>query len=144
MSVDPANSALLAAAVLNAAAAFLHLCVICKGPPWYRLFGAGERYARAAEQGLWWPHIHTAGIAGVLGLWSLYALSGAQLLPTLPALKPMLLLITAVYLFRGVVGLVFALRPPSLTRKFWFLSSLVCLCLGMVHAVGLWQIWERP
>jgi hypothetical protein len=42
-------------AVLSAVAALLHLGIIAGGPAWYRFFGAGERFARAAAQRKWYP-----------------------------------------------------------------------------------------
>jgi hypothetical protein len=137
------NLPLMIGAGLSAVAALLHLCIIAKGASWYRFFGAGERYARAAEQGLWWPHIHTLGIACVLGVWAAYALSGAGFIAPLPALRWVLGLLTTAYLLRGAVGLALALRPPYLTRSFWLWSSLICLGFGITHALGLWQVWER-
>ncbi len=71
------NPTLLLAAALNAIIGVLHLAVIAVGPRWYRLFGAGERMAVAAEKGRWYPALVTAAIACVLLAWSAYALSAA-------------------------------------------------------------------
>ena len=57
---------LIAAGMLNAAAAILHLAVILGGPDWYRFFGAGEGMARMAEQGMVRPVLITLGIAAIL------------------------------------------------------------------------------
>lgn len=137
------NRALVVAATLSALAAALHVAIIVKGAPWYRFFGAGEDMARAAEMGRRFPAVVTAAIAGVLALWSAYALSAAGALPPLPLLKPAIGAITLVYLLRGLV-LVPALampRGPSTTFFVW--SSIVCLVFAAAHGVGLRQVWSR-
>ena len=45
------RSWLIAAGVLNAGAALLHLACIIGGPAWYRFLGAGERMARLGATG---------------------------------------------------------------------------------------------
>ena len=76
MSPTP-NAWLLLAAALDAIAALLHVGCIVFGAAWYRFFGAGERMARLAEAGDWRPTVVTSGIAIVLSVWALYALSAA-------------------------------------------------------------------
>jgi len=73
MPATTINLPLAIGAVLSAVAALLHLGIIAGGPAWYRFFGAGERFARAAGQGRWYPTIVTACIAAMLGAWSAYA-----------------------------------------------------------------------
>ncbi len=68
---------LLAGGLLTGVAALLHVAIILGGPDWYRFFGAGEGMARLAARGSIYPTILTAGIAAILGVWMLYALSGA-------------------------------------------------------------------
>ncbi|UTY59341.1 hypothetical protein [Massilia sp. erpn] len=136
------NVALLTGAVLSAIAAALHLAIIVGGPAWYRFFGAGERLATMAEQGKLYPAVLTLGIAAVLSAWAAYALSGAGLLAPLPLLKAGLCLIAAVYLLRGlaIVPLLTVSRAKSTPFLVW--SSLICLGYGIVHAIGLQQIWN--
>lgn len=133
---------LIAGGVASGAAAVLHLLCIVGGPAWYRFFGAGERIAREAERHLPWPALVAACIAAVLALWAIYAFSGAGLIRPLPLLRVGLVVITAIYLVRGLV-LFFpgALRRPDLSPAFLFWSSLVVLAIGAVHAVGLIRAW---
>ncbi|MEO7157093.1 MAG: hypothetical protein ABI039_06005, partial [Vicinamibacterales bacterium] len=69
---------LLIGGVLTGAAALLHVAIILGGPAWYRFFGAGERMAQLASRGSAYPTLVTAAIAGVLGVWTLYAFSGVH------------------------------------------------------------------
>ncbi|CAA9321878.1 MAG: hypothetical protein AVDCRST_MAG89-1678, partial [uncultured Gemmatimonadetes bacterium] len=89
---------------LTGAAALLHVGIILGGPDWYRFFGAGEQMARLAARGSIYPTIVTAGIAVILGVWALYAFSGAGIIRRLPLLRLALALIAAVFLARGILG----------------------------------------
>ena len=143
---DTRNSFLLAASVLSALAALLHAGCIVFGATWYRFFGAGERMAQMASAGSWYPTVVTSVIVAVLGTWSLYALSGGGFMPRLPFLRVVLCLVTAVYLLRGVaVFVLVALSLGTLGRSisFWWWSSAVCFIIGVVHLVGLRQVWSR-
>lgn len=137
------NLALLVGAVLSAIAALLHVGIIVGGPAWYRFFGAGEKLARADAAGSIYPAIITAGIAAVLATWAAYALAGAGLIAPLPWLKLALVVITAVYLLRGlaIVPLLLFARPKATPFLRW--SSLICMIYGGVHLAGVAQVWDQ-
>jgi hypothetical protein len=139
-----ANPFLVAGAALSALAALSHLGCIYFGPSWYRFFGAGDRMAQLAASGHFAPALVTTGIAAVLALWSLYALSGAGLVPRLPFLRLVLCAITGIYLLRGMGGFVLAaLAPGERSVAFWCWSSLICLGIGVLHLVGTRQAWTQ-
>lgn len=135
------NMYLTAGAALSALAAALHIGCIFLGAPWYRFFGAGERMARLAERGSWYPTIVTSAIAVVLIAWSLYALSGAGVVIRLPLLRPALCIITGIYLLRGLAVVPLFLLAPEKTSAFWVWSSAICLAFGAVHLIGTSQVW---
>jgi hypothetical protein len=135
------NIPLAVGAALSAIAALLHLGIIAGGPAWYRYFGAGERFARAAAQGKAYPALVTLGIAAVLGAWSAYAFAGAGLIGALPMLKASLVGITVVYLVRGVGYAPLILARGGRITPFVVWSSLICLIYGLVHLLGLMQRW---
>ena len=137
------NCALLVGAVLSAIAALLHVACIVGGPAWYRFFGAGERMARAAERGSWYPALATLGVTAVLLAWAAYALSAAGALSPLPLLKAGIVAITAVYLLRGLVLVPVLAFKPSQATPFVVWSSLICLGYGIVHLVGVVQVWTK-
>jgi len=136
------NRFLIVGAVLSGVTAFIHVACIYFGAPWYRLLGAGEQMARMAEAGSWIPGIITAGIAVVLGIWALYALSGAGVIRRLPFLRIGLCIITGIYLLRGVAALPVALLQPKETTAFLLWSSAICFGFGVTHLVGLRQRWH--
>ncbi len=138
------NPSLTIAAALNAIAALLHVGCIVFGASWYRFFGAGERMAIMAEAGDWRPTLITSVIVVVLSIWALYALSGAGAIRTLPLLRIALCAITAVYLLRGVAGLAYAAFSASRAdAAFWWWSSAISFAFGIVHAIGVMQVWRR-
>lgn len=136
------NAWLVLGAALSAIAALLHVAIIVGGAPWYRFFGAGERFARAAERGEIWQHVATLGIAAVLALWAAVALSAAGVIDRLPLLGWALVIITAIYLLRGLVLLPALVFARGKVTPFLVWSSLICLGYGVVHAVGLSQVWS--
>jgi hypothetical protein len=137
------KSTLALAGAGSFAASLLHLACVAGGPDWYRFFGAGERMARMAARGHWYPTAVALGIAAILAAWALYAWSGAGLIRRLPLLRLGLCVITGVYLLRALAFV--ALQPffPGNSAAFWYWSSGVCLGLGLLHALGLRQAWSR-
>lgn len=135
------NVFLLVAGGLSACAALLHLACIYFGAPWYRMLGAGEQMARLAEQGSHQPALITSVIFVVLAIWSAYAFSAAGLFIKLPLLRLALILITFIYLARGIAGFFFISSPIGRSPEFWLWSSLICLVFGLVHLIGIKQTW---
>ena len=141
---------LLVGGGLTGIASLLHVAIIIGGPDWYRFFGAGERMAQLAARGSIYPTVVTAGIAVILGIWTLYALSGAQVIRRLPFLRLALVLIAAIYLTRGTLGIPVVLLAEDPYAKelrarmtFMFLSSAICVCLGLCYAIGATSVWRR-
>lgn len=128
--------ALMIGGSLSAIAALAHLACIALGPSAYRFMGAGERMARAVEAGKRKPALITLAIASILLLWALYAFSGAGIIPRLPLTKVALALISVVYLARAVALPLLKPAFPENSRMFWWVSSSICLVLGLLHAVG--------
>ena len=138
------NPWLLAGAAASALAAAAHLACIAIGPKAYLVMGAGPRMAELADAGHWYPPSITVAIAGMLLVWSAYALSGAGVIRPLPLRRTILVAITAVYLLRGFARPVLEPYFPGNSAAFWFWSSAICLAVGAVHAIGLVALSARP
>ena len=138
-----ANKPLLFGGLLSGFAALLHIAIIIGGPQWYRFFGAGEELASMAEKGLWYPAVLTFGIAVVLFLWALYAFSGAGLVRRFPLLKAGLVVISAVYLIRGLAFIPAYIVSPEIVDDFLIWSSLISLVYGFSYAIGTKQVWVK-
>jgi hypothetical protein len=137
------NPWLIVGGCLSLAAALLHLAVIGGGPDWYRFFGAGEEMARAAEQGRWMPHLLTIGIAAVLTVWGLYAFAGAGLIRRLPLMRTALVVISLIYLARGLLIIPIMMSVSLAEAPFDYWSSLIVLVYGICYAVGTWLAWPH-
>ena len=99
--------------------------------------------ARLAEQGSMQPTMITGAIVLVLTTWSLYAFSAAGIIARLPLLRIALVLITAIYLVRGIAGFFLINSPMGRTPEFWLWSSAICLSVGVFHLIGLKQQWAH-
>lgn len=140
--MQSANRWLVVGGWLSIIAALLHVACIFGGGDWYRFFGAGEELARADEAGSWMPAIITACIALMLSLWAAYAFSGAGLIRRLPFLRTALVIISAIYLLRGVV-IVPIMMEPAMRTSFNIWSSLIVLGYGCAYATGTWRHWKQ-
>ena len=137
----PPNIALIIGGLLSVAASLLHIACIIGGPGWYRFFGAGEAMATMAEQGSMTPTLLTLGIAAILAIWAAYAFSGAGLLPRLPLLRTGLVVISAIYLLRGLALIPALLINGANVMPFVLWSSLIVLVYGLAYAFGTWIAW---
>lgn len=142
------NNLLFIAACLSFLASLLHISCIFGGGDWYRFFGAGEGMAQLAEAGDLYPTIVTLVIASILAIWGLYALSGAGIIFKLPLLRTCLVLITTVYLLRGIAGLIlpFVTKAPAIHQNsitFWLVSSAICFIFGTYYFLGTKKLWTK-
>jgi len=137
------NAFLMLGGALSAIAALLHLGCIAFGAPWYRALGAGEQMAQMDLAGHWYPTVASLVITAILLTWSLYALSGAGVIPKLPLTRWALCAITGVYLVRGVAFMPLKAYFPGNSTTFWVVSSTICFAFGVVHLLGLRQVWSR-
>ncbi|MBT8136435.1 MAG: hypothetical protein KJO54_05385 [Gammaproteobacteria bacterium] len=135
--------ALLTGGTLSAIVAVMHLGCVVIGASCYRFLGAGEQMVALAESGHWYPPVITLAIAGVFIVWALYAFSAAGLIVRLPFARFVLALITSVYLIRGSAFQLLMAYFPGNSRAFWVGSSSIAFIIGLIHAVGLVQIWKR-
>ena len=140
---SPTKKLLVLGAALSGLAALMHLACLAVGAPLFRLLGAGEQMAQLYLAGHWYPTVVTLVIAGVLAVWSAYALSGAGVIRKLPLRRTALCAITAIYIVRGVAFAPVMAYFPGNSMTFWVVSSSICLLIGIVHLVGLRQSWGR-
>jgi len=137
------NKFLIAGSICSGIAALAHLGCIVFGGDWYRFFGAGEQMAKMAEDGHWYPTVVTLMIVLILSIWSLYALSGAKVIFRLPLLRLGLIVISAVFIIRGVAFVAIMPMFPENSLMFWIVSSAICLAIGTLYAIGTFQSWPQ-
>lgn len=131
------NIYLIIAGCLSAIAALLHVLIIFNGAAWYKFFGAGDRFVQLSLQGSIYPNLVTLGIVVVLSIWSAYAFSGAGVIRELPLLKVALLIITTIYLLRGLVIIPIYFYDKSLLSWFVLWSSAISFIFGMFYLLGM-------
>ena len=88
------------------------------------------------------PALITIGIAAVLAIWAAYAFSGAGLIGRLPLLRTGLVVITLIYLARGLI-IVPAWLMNREINTFGWVSSLIVLGFGLAYLIGTWRAWPR-
>ena len=139
---NTASLAFTFGACMSAAAAIAHLACIAIGAPAYRFMGAGERMARAVEAGKLRPTLFALAISGVLFVWAAYALGGAGIIQPLPFSGPVLTAICMVYLGRAMGFPFLRSSFPENSQRFWFVSSGICLVIGLAHLYGILSTWR--
>ena len=129
---------------LSAAVAGLHVVIIFLGAPAYRYFGAGEDMARQAEAGSLVPAAMTLAITVVFVAFALYAFAGAGQLRRLPLLRTGLVVISAIYLLRGLALFPelaqYARDSPALMPRHLAFST-VSLIIGVLYLMGTVLRW---
>lgn len=137
------NKFLIAGAALSAIAALAHLACIYFGAPLFRFLGT-EAMAQMYESGnTTHPIISCVVLASILFSWSAYALSGAGVIRKLPLLRTALICITLVYLVRGLAFPLITPYFPENSITFWYCSSLIVFTFGLIHLIGIKQVWSR-
>ena len=136
---------LVIGAALNFMIAALHLIIIFIGGSAYRYFGAGEEMASMDEAGSYTPALITLAITCFFCLFGFYALSGAGKIKKLPLTKVVLILITIIFILRGigVIGDAYMMTqyPMYPSQMIWF--SVVALITGICYAIGLRSNWSQ-
>ena len=137
---------LLAAGLLSAAIALLHVVIIFVGAPAYRYFGAGEQMARQAEAGSSFPGLLTATVTIFFAVFELYGLAGAAISPRPPLLRTGLIVIGVIYALRGLLlapqVAAYVSNAPHLAPKDLVFSA-ASLLIGLLFLFGTWQAWPN-
>lgn len=137
------NTFLIVGAAFSQMAAVLHFSCMFWGANGFRLLGAGEPIVSLAAAGHWYPRLVAFAIGVLLSAWALYALSGARVIAPLPYARAVLTGITAIYLIRALAFPLIKPAFPGNSAAFWLISSSICLVIGLVHLIGLVQVWPQ-
>ena len=137
------STPLTLAALLSIAIAAVHLATIPFGASGLRYLAAPQRLVEMAERGDHLvPTVAVVGLFVVFSTFALYAWSGAGRMRKLPGLGFVLLVITSIYILRGVVVVpqipISVLDPDAVPlRRVAF--SAISLLIGLVHLRGIAQ-----
>jgi hypothetical protein len=129
------GSCLILGGIASLLLAVLHLVLVFRPQAW-RFFGAGE-ISELAEQGSRWIAPVTLGLVVLFAAWGVYALSGADVLGPLPLLQTVLIVISVIYILRGLAlpfDLIKALLGAQHPRMVVFSTG--ALAIGLLYLVG--------
>jgi hypothetical protein len=148
--MKPKNIYLITGGILSFSIAILHIAIIIGGEEWYRFFGAGEELAIMARSGSITPALLTSVIVIVFTIWGFYAFSGAGIIRKIPFPRLVLVIISAIYMFRGIMGIpaiIFSdsryFQEFSDSTTFILITSILSLVCGLLYTIGAWQVWSR-
>ncbi len=137
---------LMIAGSLSLAVALGHFVfAFVSGPAGYRYFGAGERMARLSEAGSPVPPLLTLCAAVLFGLAGLYGIAGAGAIRALPYLRVALLVVSAVYVIRGLLVIPQAISlwsDPGSVFPRQIVFSIVSLAIGAFYVIGTIGRWR--
>jgi NADH:ubiquinone oxidoreductase subunit 6 (subunit J) len=85
-------------------------------------------------------------VGAIIAVAGFYALSGAGKFRRLPLLKPMLIAIALVFILRGLLiirDVMMIQARPELNLSRFAVYSLIALCVGLVHLIGIIQLFTQ-
>lgn len=139
-------TSLLIGGTASAAIAALHVVIVFIGASAYRYFSAPQELVRQAEAGSLVPAAVTLVIALVFCVFAAYAFAAAGVIPKLPLMRTGLVVISTIYLLRGLSALpqgIALVVKPGLIRPREFVFSAVSLIVGVAYALGTRAAWAR-
>lgn len=134
------NALLYIAALLTFCAALLHFFCVFWGANGFRFLGAGKSIVQMVERGHWYPNFTAIAVGLILTVCATYAFFAAKGIQVLPFTKPILSLVAAVFLIRGLAFPWLKSKFIGNSDLFWYISSAFCLILGSLYAVGIYLI----
>ncbi|WP_395009223.1 hypothetical protein [Undibacterium sp.] len=137
------NIYLLAAAVCTSIAALLHFACIVFGAPLFRILGAGDVVVKMVEQGYSQPKWMAFFVGAALLICSAFTLSAAGVLMQLPWQRFVLCGLAVVLIVRALAFPWMKEAFPGNSEFFWWSSSAICLLMGLLHAIGVAQLWKN-
>jgi hypothetical protein len=119
----------------NLGIALMHVVGLIWAQQFFEWADAGPMMDRLAQVNVLLPYLLTIASAALFLVFGLYALSGAGDLRRLPVLKLVLAGVAAIYLLRGIGGLL------EVGAGFWpLVFSVGALLIGLGYAFGTWML----
>ncbi|MDS7928522.1 hypothetical protein RMB13_03365 [Acinetobacter sp. V102_4] len=134
------NALLYIAALLTFCAALLHFVCVFWGANGFRFLGAGKSIVQMVERGHWYPNFIAIVVGLILTVCATYAFFAAKGIHLLPFTKLILSLVAVIFLIRGFAFPWLKSKFVGNSDLFWYVSSVFCLMLGSLYAVGVYLI----
>lgn len=126
------------AGLANILIAVAHIVCLLWADRMFQLTGISPEMQRWAEVNPVIPYLITVAVAVVFFVFGLYAFSAAGVIKPLPLLKPLVIIITALYMLRGFGGLIIG-NDSTLP----VIYSVGALLIGALFLIGTESKWRR-
>lgn len=128
---------------INILITIIHILSLFNAEYFFEITGVGAEMRRNAEIHQYLPYGMTIFVAVIFFIFGLYGLSGAGKIKELPLLKIGIFAVAAIYLLRGIVGLVVNTFFETTFHWHHLLFSLCALGIGLLYLLGGLDKWKR-
>lgn len=131
------------AGYINILIAIGHIIGLLWADKMFEVTGIGKEMTELAQINSAFPYLLTVFVALVFFIFGLYGLSADNKLRKLPFLKPVIFIIAAIYLLRGLGELV-ADNIQETDSMAETIYSLIALAIGLLFLFGGLNKWKSP
>lgn len=128
------------AMLIALAGVLIHVGAVIAGPSWFEFFHAPPFIQQSARDETWLAPLSALTIAVLMGLCGIYAASALGVVQRLPCLRPGLLVVALICLFRALLLPLLAVGHPELRNVFEVVSALIWGIAGIGFAVGWYAV----
>ena len=121
---------------LNILIAIGHIVGLIWAKQMFVVTGIGKEMQELAQTNLSLPYLVTALVAMVFLMFGLYGLSASGKFKELPFLKLGIFIISGIYIFRGLIGLLFDITKEPANSILTAIYSLIALFIGLLYLFG--------
>ena len=128
---------------INILIALAHILCLFWAETFFDLTGVGDQMRNHAATHPLLPYAITVFVAVIFFIFGLYGLSGAGRIKSLPLLKIGVFGIAAVYLLRGVGGIIVNVVLEPVFLWYHLLFSAIAFTVGLLYLFGGLKRWKR-
>jgi hypothetical protein len=121
---------------INIVIALGHLIGLFWAEKMFEVTGIGKEMVELAQTHSSLPYLLTVFVAVFFFIFGLYGLSADGKLKELPYLKPIIFVIAAIYLFRGIGELIADMQIQQANAFLETLYSLIAIAIGLLFLIG--------
>lgn len=127
---------------INIVIALGHLIGLFWAEKMFAMTGIGQEMVELAQTHTSLPYLLTVFVAVFFFIFGLYGLSADGKLKELPFLKPIIFIIAAIYLFRGIGELIADMQIQQANAFLETLYSLIAIAIGLLFLIGGVKKWN--
>jgi hypothetical protein len=127
---------------INIVIALGHLIGLFWAEKMFEVTGIGKEMVELAQTHSSLPYLLTVFVAVFFFIFGLYGLSADGKLKELPYLKPIIFVIAAIYLFRGIGELIADMQIQQANAFLETLYSLIAIAIGLLFLIGGFKKWN--